>query len=210
MEAYLNPKDTALIVIDMQNDFCHDDGACGRSGIVDVKPFQAAVAPIRRLIDRARDAGVPVLFVKMTLDEGTTSDAWKLRHGDSNRLRIVEKGTWGTELYELQPQEGDYMIEKHRYSAFIGTNLDLTLRSLNRKSIVLTGVLTNVCVESTARDGFMLDYNVTLASDACAGSSPEAHNATLQNIGQYFGQVHQSDEIAEYWAALSAEKSVAV
>ncbi|WP_168123032.1 isochorismatase family cysteine hydrolase [Paenibacillus sp. HB172176] len=195
----LNPEEAALIVIDMQNDFCHEDGACGRAGMVDIKAFQACVEPIAKLVEQARTLQIPVLYVMMTLDAGTTSDAWKLKHEGGSPAGIVEKGSWGTEMYKLQPQPGDHLIEKHRYSAFIGTNLDLTLRSLNRKSIVLTGVLTNVCVESTARDGFMLDYNVTLASDGCAGSSAEAHAMTLSNISNYFGQVMESEAILGHW-----------
>lgn len=197
----MDPKETALIIIDMQNDFCHENGACGVGGMVDIAAFQACAAPIAKLAERARAVGIPVLFVKMTLDASTTSDAWKFKHSGSGPFSIVVKNSWGADYYgDLVPEEGDYIIEKHRYSAFIGTNLNLTLRSLNRKSIVLAGVLTNVCVESTARDGFMLDYNVTLASDCCAGSSPEAHSMTLSNIGNYFGQVVESQQILEQWS----------
>ncbi|OZB94964.1 cysteine hydrolase family protein [Paenibacillus sp. XY044] len=202
--AWLHPQETALIIIDMQNDFCHENGACGRAGIVNIPAFQACVKPIRDLIDQARDSGVPVIFVQMTLDAGTTSQAWTLQHTVSgNPLRIVEKGSWGTELYGIEPQAGDHVVEKHRYSAFIGTNLDLTLRSLGCKSVVLTGVLTNVCVESTARDAFMLDYNVTLIEDACAGSSLDAHRMTLSNIGQYFGKVMKSGDVKAVWSELA-------
>lgn len=203
--AWLHPEDTALIIIDMQNDFCHENGACGRAGIVDIPAFQACVRPIHDLTGQARASGVPVIFVQMTLDAGTTSLAWEVQHtANGNPLRIVEKGSWGTELYGLEPKEGDYVVEKHRYSAFIGTNLDLMLRSLGCRSVVLTGVLTNVCVESTARDAFMLDYNVTLVEDACAGSSAEAHEMTLSNIGQYFGKIMKAGDVKAVWSELTA------
>ncbi|MBW7456701.1 cysteine hydrolase family protein [Paenibacillus sepulcri] len=196
MKHYLNPQDTALVIIDMQNDFCHEEGASAKMGTGDIKAFQAAVPPINALIDQAREASVPVIFVMMTLEESTISEAWSNKFPGGS---IVVKDTWGTEFYKLQPQKGDYIVEKHRFSAFIGTNLDLILRSLGRKSIVLTGVLTNVCVESTARDGFMMDYNITLVSDACAGSSPAAHQNTLDMINMVFGQTTDSASVADYW-----------
>jgi ureidoacrylate peracid hydrolase len=198
MKNFIDIEDTALIVIDMQNDFCHEDGVSGRNGIADIQPFQTVVPQIDALISQARECKVPVIFVKMTLDASTISEAWRNRW--SAPMTIVEKGAWGSEFYKLFPQEGDYVVEKHRYSAFIGTNLDLILRSLQRKSIILTGVLTNICVESTARDGFMLDYNVTLVEDGCAGSSTESHNASLANLAMAFGQVMKSTDILGSWS----------
>ncbi|MBB6735404.1 cysteine hydrolase family protein [Cohnella zeiphila] len=197
MNTWLNAEETALVIIDMQNDFCHEDGASAKGGMADIPAFQACVPKIETLISSARSSGVPVIFVYMTLEESTKSEAWKNKFG--TEMSIIEKGTWGTEFYKLVPQEGDVLVEKHRFSAFIGTNLDLILRSMGRKSIVLTGVLTNVCVESTARDGFMLDYNVTMVSDAVAGSNPAAHQATLDNFANVFGKVLTSEEIATYW-----------
>lgn len=198
MNAWLNAKDSALLIIDMQNDFCHEEGASAKAGLADIPAFQACVPKIESLIASARSAAVPVIFVHMTLDESTKSEAWRNKIGTD--MKIIEKGSWGADYYKLYPQEGDPIVEKHRFSAFIGTNLDLILRSMERKSIVVTGVLTNVCVESTARDGFMLDYNVTMVSDACAGSSPAAHQATLDNFANVFGQVWKTDEISAYWA----------
>ncbi|MFC3801578.1 cysteine hydrolase family protein [Cohnella sp. GCM10012308] len=202
MTAYLNPQDTALVIIDMQNDFCHDVGASAKRGLADIPAFQACVPKIDGLITHARAAGVPVVFVYMTLDDTTKSEAWTNKHG--TEISIVAKDSWGADYYKLYPQPGDAVVEKHRYSGFIGTNLDLILRSMGCKSIVLTGVLTNVCVESTARDGFMLDYNVTLVSDACAGSSPEAHAGTLANIANVFGTVLDTEQVGAVWRAAAA------
>ncbi|MDG0811073.1 cysteine hydrolase family protein [Cohnella rhizosphaerae] len=202
MTAYLQPQDTALIIIDMQNDFCHEDGASAQRGLADIAAFQACVPKIDGLIAHARAAGVPVVFVYMTLDDTTKSEAWTNKHG--TEMSIVVKDSWGADYYKLYPQPGDAVVEKHRYSGFIGTNLDLILRSMGCKSIVLTGVLTNVCVESTARDGFMLDYNVTLVSDACAGSSPEAHAGTLANIANVFGTVLDAGQVGAVWQAAAS------
>ncbi|MEK0312641.1 cysteine hydrolase family protein [Cohnella sp. 56] len=202
MSNQLNPQDTVLIVIDMQNDFCHEDGASAKRGLADITAFQACVPKIDGLIGQARAVGVPVVFVYMTLDDTTISEAWTNKHGTG--MSIVIKGSWGADFYKLYPQPGDAVVEKHRYSGFIGTNLNLILRSMGCKSIVLTGVLTNVCVESTARDGFMLDYNVTLVSDACAGSSPEAHAGTLANIANVFGSVLSAEQVGAAWSAAAS------
>jgi ureidoacrylate peracid hydrolase len=205
MRKHLNPEETALIIIDMQNDFCHEEGVSGKRNLGDIERFQAVVEPIAALTDKAREVGVPVIFVYMTLDKSTISPAWAHKF---DGLSIVEKGSWGADFYKLYPQEGDYVVEKHRYSAFIGTNLDLILRSLNRKSIIVTGVVTNVCVESTARDGFMLDYNVAVVRDACAGSNPAAHQMTLDNIDAVFGITPTSSDVIEYWSKASAPAAV--
>lgn len=202
MTAHLNPQDTALVIIDMQNDFCHEDGASARRGLADIPAFQACAPKIDGLIAHARAAGVPVVFIYMTLDDTTKSEAWTNKHG--TEVSIVVKDNWGADFYKLYPQPGDAVVEKHRYSGFIGTNLNLILRSMGCRSIVLTGVLTNVCVESTARDGFMLDYNVTLVSDACAGSSPEAHAGTLANIANVFGTVLDAEQVGAVWRAAAA------
>lgn len=205
MANVLDPKETALIIIDMQNDFCHEEGASAKAGTGDIAAFQAVVPQIDSLVEQAREVGVPVIFVMMTLDESTISEAWANKFSG---MSIVVKDSWGTEFYKLQPQKGDYIVEKHRFSAFIGTNLDLILRSLGRKSIVLTGVLTNVCVESTARDGFMMDYNVTLVSDGCAGSNPAAHQYTLETIDMLFGQTKDAASVIDFWKQPAAASAV--
>lgn len=198
-DVYLNPHDSALIVIDMQNDFCHEEGAFAKRGR-NYKAFQAIVPNVIALINAARDHQVPVFLVQMTLDESTVSEAWKNKKGGEWDKLVCAKDSWGAEFYQIIPQPGDYIIEKHRYSAFIGTDLDLKLRTLKRKSIILTGVVTNICVESTARDGFMMDYNVTLVTDGCAAETPEAHQGTINNVDSVFGLTVTTQEVIDYWS----------
>lgn len=210
MKDHLNPKNTALIIVDVQNDFCHEAGACAKMGR-DVTAAQTIVPKIEALIQEARKLDIPVVFIQMTQEEHTLSEAWAKRprlaqHTDP--LAVCRRGSWGAEFYKLSPAQGDIVVEKHRYSAFIGTQLPMILCSLNRKSLVITGVATNVCVESTARDGFMMDYHVTLVKDGCAGYVRELHENTFQNIEACFGLVLDTSEVISYWA--EAPKSVSI
>jgi ureidoacrylate peracid hydrolase len=114
-------------------------------------------------------------------------------------------GTWGADFYQLKPEPGDPIVNKHRYSAFVGTRLDSILRTFQRSSLIMTGVATNVCVESTSRDALFLDYHVVFMADATAANDgPAAHEATLENIRRHFGVVATTDEVLEAWAELPA------
>jgi ureidoacrylate peracid hydrolase len=203
------PGKTALIVVDVQNDFCDPQGACGQRG----SDTTAAVEMVPRLqtfIDRAREAGIMVVFIQTTHDELTDSPAWLARRGDlaaggPPALATCYTGSWGAEFYRVSPDLGEPVVIKHRYSAFAGTNLDLVLRTAGIESLMLTGVATNVCVESTLRDGLFLDYHVTLVEDCAASFELEGHQNTVTTVDQYFGVVATSDEIASTWSLLASK-----
>ena len=99
----------------------------------------------------------------------------------------------------VEPADGDEVIVKHRYSAFIGTELDTLLRTQGVENLIFAGVTTNVCVESTARDGYMLDYHIVVVEDCTASYSEEPHLATLANIRRAFGRVATAEEITSVW-----------
>ena len=161
--------------------------------------FQAMVPTLRELIGSARRAGALVVFVRVSHDETTDSEV-RLEHRRERKAPVCVEGTWGVEWYaDLHPQPGDVVVTKHRFSAFINTPLDLILRSRGIKTIVLTGTATNVCVESTARDGHMLDYYVVLPEDGAATSDLPAHEATLHNIRRHFGDVVTAAEVRQVW-----------
>jgi ureidoacrylate peracid hydrolase len=196
----VDPKNAAVVIVDVQNDFCHSDGASARNGR-DVSMAQAMAPNLKRLVDAAREAGSPVVFVRMAQTEHTMSEVsqeHKLRRG--TEVPVCVEGTWGVEFYEVEPEPGEAIVTKHRYSAFIGTDLDLVLRSKGVKSLIITGVATNVCVESTARDAFMMDYYVVFVGDCSACSAGiEVHQATLDNIERTFGIVASADEVIACW-----------
>ncbi|MEX0805751.1 MAG: isochorismatase family cysteine hydrolase [Candidatus Binatia bacterium] len=201
-ELELDPKDSCLLVIDVQNDYCHDQGAFGQMGI----PLQSIQDMVRRLvpfIEEVRQAGVMVIFIRNQHSEWDDSPTWLTRRRGAQKIvPVCVEGSWGTEFYQVNPTPADRVVVKHRYSAFIDTDLDLILRSRKITSLVLTGVATNVCVESTARHGFMKDYQVTLVEDCCAATSPEEHQGTLLNISKFFGDVARADTVL---AALRGE-----
>jgi nicotinamidase-related amidase len=188
----LDPTHTALVIVDVQNDFC------------DPAEFPAAASMLPRLrafVRQARGAGVRLVFTRAVHSETTDSPVWVSRFDDRpHLLNTCRAGTAGADFHQdVLPQEGDLVIEKHRYSAFIGTSLELRLRAMGVRTLVFTGIATNVCVESTARDAFQRDFHVVLANDCTAASSPALQEASEENVRRYFGLVCHSEEIGQVW-----------
>jgi ureidoacrylate peracid hydrolase len=111
------------------------------------------------------------------------------------------EGSWGAEFYGVAPLPGEFIIDKHRYSAFSGTGLDNLLRDHGVRSLIIAGVATNVCVESTLRDGFMHGYYIIIAQDCVGSHNHELHRATLENVRLTFGDVTDSAAIMALWHA---------
>ena len=198
----VDPANAAVLVVDMQNDFCHPNGASARNGR-STAMAEAMTPNLQRLLVEARRAGVPVVFVRNVQTEHTKSEVQREhRQRRGTEAPVCDEGTWGVEFYGVAPEPGEAVVTKHRYSAFIGTDLDLVLRSKGVKSLVITGVATNVCVESTARDAFMMDYYVVFMGDCSACSAGlDAHATTLANIERTFGVVASVDELVGCWSA---------
>ena len=129
----VDPQETALVVVDVQNDFCHEDGAIAKNGS-DIKPMQAIIPALNELIDQARSAGTPVVFVRTTHSQETDSPVWTKRHTES-RSYICTDGNWGAEWFHVSPISGEPVVVKHRYSSFVRTRLDELLRSMGVKSL---------------------------------------------------------------------------
>ena len=206
LDEVVDPRHTAVLVIDMQNDYCHEEGALAKQG-KRVTENQAIVPALLGFLDEARKAGVPVLHVGMQLSDwnmsGPTLET-RTRSKEAVEYPICQAGTWGSEFYRAVPQPGEPVVAKHRYSAFIGTDLDTMLRSKGIKTIIVTGVSTNICVQSTATDGYMLDYYTVILSDCTAGSSLDAHEAALKNFRIFFGMVATSEEVVSAWGSKSS------
>lgn len=192
---------TALLVVDIQNDYLHEEGSLARAGR-DVEITQAVVPRILGLVDEARSAGIPVVWVRTEHHPWTNSPAWMSRLAnkqDIGQHPICVGGTWGAGFYAVAPAEGEPVVTKHRYSGFVNTDLDTGLRSMEIQSLLVAGVTTNVCVESTARDAVMRDYFVTLVGDCMAADSEAEHEASLHTFSNYFGPVVESKEIMDSW-----------
>lgn len=220
----LDAKQTALIVVDMQNAYTSLGGYLDLAGF-DVSKTQPVVKQIQQAIDVAHAAGIQVIFFKNGWDadyveaggEGSPnfhkSNAIKtMRKKPELQGKLLSKGDWDYELIdELQPAPQDIVIEKPRYSGFFHTQLDSILRAKGIRNLVFTGIATNVCVESTLRDGFFLEYFGVLLDDACYQAGPvEAHEATLFNVKTFFGWVSDTQSFSESFAPVTQPKAEAV
>jgi ureidoacrylate peracid hydrolase len=207
---------TALVVVDMQNAFLSKGGMFDLAGF-DLSGAAKAIEVNQHLLATARAAGVKVVYLQMTYRAdlsdagGPSSPNYHKELGmvmmrDRPELAgtLITENTWDWQIVdELMPQPGDHVITKSRYSGFWGTNLDSYLRGENIRYLLFTGVATNVCVESTARDAFFSEYWPILVEDAMNHSGPDFNRqATLWNFEHVFGWVTTSDDLT---AALSAD-----
>lgn len=198
----------AVVVIDMQNDFCHPEGATAR-WFGDVTLNQSVAEPINRFLDTARAAGIPVVHIKSETSEEMVTKAQRnkvlgwaaLGIEDFDVTSMCGKGAWGSDFWGVHPQPGEPVVTKHSYSGFAHTRLDLILKSLNVETLIICGVTANVCVESTARDAFFSDYNVVVVRDLVGWipqDTPMAE-ATFMNISVYMGFVCTTEDVLECW-----------
>lgn len=197
----IDPRRTALVVIDMQKTFC-EPGAPA-----EVPASRTIIAPINRLAAALRKAGGKVVWcTHANVGVDDTSD-WRnfFDHfvADDLRSRTIESlspGGSGQDIWhELKTADEDIKLFKNRYSALIpgSSQLERMLRSLNIDTLLISGTKTNICCESTARDAMMLDFKVVMVSDATAALSFEEHRGALENVIQQFGDVLTTDEILE-------------
>jgi ureidoacrylate peracid hydrolase len=211
----IDPARTALIVVDMQNDFGSKGGMFDRAGI-DISGIQAAIAPTGRAIEAARRSGIPVIYLKMGFradlsDAGAQDSPNRIKHQamhvgeavhapDGTEGRILIRDTWNTKIVnELKPHAEDIEVWKTRYSGFYQTDLDSVLRRLNTTYLVITGCTTCVCVESTMRDAMFRDYSCVLLADCAAepighNRPTSNHDASLLLMEALFGWIAQSED----------------
>lgn len=209
----IDPRQTAVIVVDMQNDFGSEGGMFSRAGI-DISRIQAAVPPTARVLEAARHAGMPIVYLKMALtpdlaNAGGPEAPNRLLHlrlgvgerviaPDGRESRVLIADTWNTDILDdLAPQTEDIIVSKHRFSGFFETDLDEILQRLGITTLVFTGCTTSVCVESTVRDAFFRDYRCLLLADCMAepvgADLPRSnHEASLFLMETTFGAVSVS------------------
>ena len=206
LEAKTEPEHTALVVVDVQNDFCAEGGMLDTEGF-DLTRIQTMVPRLVNLISKAREAGCLLVYLQTiyNAEMNLMSDVWLEQSLRQWKGRFIEypvcmQGGWGGDFYDgIKPLPGEPIIHKHRYGGFIGTNLDMVLRSNGIRSLIMTGAITNGCVESTARDGFFHDYYIVFADDCTGTVNEDMHNATLVNIDRWFGQVVKAEEVITCW-----------
>ena len=203
-----DPRYAALIVVDVQNDFVSPNGSAAKRG-EDVTAAIAMVPNLLKLIDEARRVGLTIVYIRTTHSEWTDTPSWIYRSSQKSGLSTCREGTWGAELYEgILPSASERVVIKHRYSAFINTDLNTVLKARGIQSVLVCGVATNVCVETTARDAYMYDYYVTMIDDCSAAYEPKLHLGTLENMRRHFGLVASSNDIAETWRDVAGKQAV--
>jgi len=212
LDELVDTRTAALVIVDMQNDFCHSEGASGTHGH-NVNLIQDMAPRLRALLGQARQSGIAIVHVRTHHSPWTNSQAWTRRKNGT--IKRCFPDSWGADWYEgfepilgdeWTPETHEYVVTKHRYSGFWDTDMDLILRSHGITSLIMTGEATNVCVETTARDGYMRDYSIVFVSDCTAAGNMAAHEATLYNMRTHFGIVVDSSEIAAAWRKAGALK----
>jgi nicotinamidase-related amidase len=183
LAGWIAPKRTAVLIIDMQVDFASPDGVLG--AYVDMSVVEPALAAAQALVASARAAGAPVVFVGLSTTPETDSPAWnerlRRRGGDPDvDAALCRAGQVGSEFYGPKPAPGELVVSKTRYSGFVGTDLDVRLTEMGVDTLVVAGLTTECCVDSTVRDAFDLDYHVFVAADACAAYEADIHAASLK------------------------------
>ncbi|WP_158157899.1 pyrimidine utilization protein B [Pseudomonas sp.] len=214
----LKASETALVVVDMQNAYASLGGYLDLAGF-DVSNTGPVIANIRKALVTARAAGMPVVFFQNGWDAeymeagGPGSPNWHksnalktMRQRPELHGTLLAKGGWDYQLVdELQPLPGDLLVPKTRYSGFFNTPFDSLMRSRGIRNLVFTGIATNVCVESTLRDGFFLEYFGVVLADATHQAGPAfAQQAALFNIETFFGWVSSVEDFCTTFATASA------
>lgn len=194
----LSARHTALIVVDLQNDMGHPDGAFGPNEVADIVPSVDAT------VRDARAHGVLVVWLRNTVLPNNLSDspawlAFRSRHGFAS-LDFTVKGTWGHELMEpLEVLPGDVLIDKHRSTGFVGTDLDSILRSNLIESVAVCGCMTEGCVESTVRDAAFRDYYPVVIGDLVRSNTPRLHALSLEVMSSQF-RVRTAEQVIAAWS----------
>jgi ureidoacrylate peracid hydrolase len=199
----VDADETAIIVIDMQNAYASPGGYVDLAGF-DIAGAAGTIQQIAKVLETARGAGMPVIFLQNGWDKdyveagGPGSPNWHksnalktMRARPELQGKLLARGGWDYDLVEaLTPQPGDISLHKPRYSAFFNSALDSVLRSRGIRNLVFVGIATNVCVESTLRDGFHLEYFGVMLEDATHHLGPPAmQEASVYNVEKFFGWV---------------------
>jgi ureidoacrylate peracid hydrolase len=224
----IDPVRSAVIVVDMENDFAAKGGMFDRAG-VDISGAQGAIAPTAKVLAAARSAGLKIIYLKMGYrpdlsDLGANDSVNRIRHlkfgvgqkiqaPDGRESRVLIRDTWDTDIVpELKPQPNDIVIYKTRFSGFYQTDLDAKLKKFGINYLIVTGVTTSICVESTVRDAMFRDYLCVLLQDCMSEPighdlARTNHDASLLNTEVLFGWVSGSDQFIKALATKSSQSA---
>lgn len=194
---------TALIIVDMQNGFCHPKGFMSKLGF-NIHLCREAVRPTVALTQAVRRAHIPIFFTRYVFRPDYKDGGILVRElfPGITKVRGLAAGSWDARIVrEIKVEKGDFVIEKNRYSSFFNTNLESQLRNLGVENLLVAGVVTNMCVETTVRDAVQRDFRVFLVADACGAVDAAMHAATIATVNYGFGTVVSTEEALDYLRA---------
>ena len=202
LEEMATPAHTAIVVVDMQNDFCAEGGYIHKRTGADMSANRPLAERINDLVAAGRTAGAEIVWIQANYEPRFLS-------GQALAKRIQRQttdvccagGSWGWSFYEVAPEEGEIVIEKHTFSGFHGTELDRLLRFRGIRTLILAGVATNVCVDSTLRDGYFNGYYIVVPEDCVGSNIQHLHDATLESVSAHFGEVTSHSALIACWEA---------
>ncbi|MCL7466269.1 cysteine hydrolase [Phaeovulum sp. NW3] len=198
--------DTAVIIVDMQAGFMSSDYSLGKAGM-DVRPLAQAVPGCVRLVQSAREAGVPVIFTRFVYAPDMSDFPRHRRDRSARRIELLSLAEGQPEIEiisELAPRAGELVIDKSRPSSFYGTRLEPILTARGIRNLVVAGVTTSICVETTVRDAGQRDYHTFVVSDAVAEIEPNRHHYSLFNMAWSFAEIVTSDQVRAAWQGQAA------
>ena len=213
-------EETAVIVIDMQNAYASPGGYLDLAGF-DIKGARGVIDQSVKVLETARAAGIPIIYFQNGWDEdyveagGPGSPNWHksnalktMRARPELQGKLLARGGWDYELVqELAPKPGDIQLHKPRYSGFFNSQLDSMLRARGIRNLVFVGIATNVCVESTLRDGFFLEYFGIMLEDATHQAGPDfVQRATVYNVETFFGWVSTVADFCGAFGQIAGEE----
>lgn len=189
----IDPKEAALLVVDMQNGFCHPDGTLAKDG-ADVSMMREIIPNVRRLIEICRVRGIPDIWtIQEHFAEDRSRDLHKIPHHTAKRFRPpCLKGTWDAEIVDdLNPliDGQSHLIRKQKFSAFYNTNLEVLTRILGARTLIVCGVTSNACIETSLREAYMRDYDLLIVKDCIGGLSRELHEFAVRVWERFLGMV---------------------
>jgi len=185
-----DPSRTAVVVVDMQNGFCHPDGS------LYAEPSEAAIDPVSTLVDRAHDAGVQVVYTRDVHPPEQFDDAHYYDEFDRWGEHVVE-GSWEAELVDsLDVRSADHVVEKHTYDAFHQTELEGFLDAHGLEDLVFCGTLANVCVLHTAGSAGLRDYRPVVVEDALGYLTADHHDYAVEHADWLFGETTTLDSVS--------------
>ncbi len=205
---------SALIVVDLQNGFCHRAGTLGRSGL-DTERLSSVIPGLRMVIERCREASMPVVW---TLQEHFENDRRRARkrlapHTAKRRGTVALAGTWDAAIVDELADLADdpaLIVRKHRFGGFYGTRMDTLLGMLGTEAVFVTGLTTNACVETTIREAYLRDFDVVAIEDCIAGVRPAWESVAIDVWQQYFGITCTSGEFVEWIGRQQRPRAVGV